>query len=103
RARITGFPWDLLGYAQVDNLVLTMLAPFGGVMLLSFVVAAMSAIFAAAWIHENQRRRWSFALTGLLLAAALQAGVAYHPTHDAATHVATLLQENLVPGAVGRD
>jgi len=103
RARVTGFPWDLLGYAQVDNLVLTMLAPFGGVMLLSFVIAAVGALFAAAWLAENQRRRWSFALAGLLLAAALQAGAAYHPPSDASTHVATLLQENLVPGAVGRE
>ena len=103
RARITGFPWDLLGYAQVDNLVLTRLAPLGGVMLLSFVIAAVSTLCAAAWLAGNQRRRWSFALGGLVLAAALQAGVAYHPPADAATHVATLLQENLVPGAMGRE
>jgi apolipoprotein N-acyltransferase len=102
RARITGFPWDLLGYAQVDNLVLTMLAPFGGVMVLSFVIAAVGTLFAAAWLAGNQRHRWSFALAGLMLAAALQAGVAYHPPDDPATHVATLLQENLVPGAMGR-
>ncbi|HEY5328683.1 MAG TPA: apolipoprotein N-acyltransferase [Acidobacteriaceae bacterium] len=102
RARITGFPWDLLGYAQVDNLVLTMLAPFGGVMLLSFVIAAVGTLFAAAWLAENRRLRWGFALAGLVLAAVLQTGVAYRPPVDAATHVATLLQENLVPGAMGR-
>lgn len=103
RARITGFPWDLLGYAQVDNLVLTMLAPVGGVMLLSFVIAAVSSVFAAAWLVKNQRHRWSFALGGLVLAAALQAGAAFRLPYDAAAHVATLLQENLVPGAMGRE
>jgi len=30
RARITGLPWDLLGYAQVDNPLLTRLAPLVG-------------------------------------------------------------------------
>jgi len=29
RSRITGFPWDLLGIAQVDNPLLTRLAPRG--------------------------------------------------------------------------
>lgn len=102
RAKITGFPWDLLGYAQVDNLVLTALAPFGGVMLLSFAIAALGTLFAAAWLTENPRQRWSFALAGSMLVCALQAGVVYRPPADAAAHVATLLQENLVPGAVGR-
>ena len=103
RARITGFPWDLLGYAQVDNTVLTILAPVGGVMLLSFVIATVCTLFAAAWLGENRRRRLSFALAGLVLAAVLQAGVFYHPPDDPATHFATLLQENLVPGAMGRE
>src|SRR5665213_1565597 len=45
RARITGFPWDLLGYTQVDNLTLTGMAPWTGVMGLSFVIAAINALW----------------------------------------------------------
>jgi apolipoprotein N-acyltransferase len=56
RARITGFPWDLLGYTQVENPLLTSLAPLGGVMLLSFVIAAVSAVFAAALFAGTSRR-----------------------------------------------
>jgi apolipoprotein N-acyltransferase len=103
RARITGFPWDLLGYAQVDNPVLTMLAPLGGVMLLSFVIAAVAALFAAAWLAENPRRRWSFALSGLVFAGGLQAGAVHRLATDSAAHIATLLQENLIPGSVVRE
>jgi apolipoprotein N-acyltransferase len=103
RARITGFPWDLLGYTQVENPLLTSLAPLGGVMLLSFVIAAVSAVFAAALFAWTSRRRWTFLLAGLLIAAGLQAGALHHPAADPATRSAVLLQENLAVGADGRD
>jgi apolipoprotein N-acyltransferase len=99
RARITGFPWDLLGYTQVDNSALTVLAPIGGVMLLSFVIAAVNSLFAAAFIARDRR---TFALNAVLLAALLQAGSLCHPAADVATHSAVLLQENLSVGAASR-
>ena len=40
RGRITGFPWDLLGYAQIDNLTLIRMAPWTGVFGLSLIIAA---------------------------------------------------------------
>lgn len=99
RARVTGFPWDLLGYAQVENTALLTLAPFGGVMLLSFIIACVSALFAAAWLDPGRRKIWfgSAIAAGILL----QAGAAYHPKADEAPYTATLLQQNLVPGAAG--
>src|ERR1700734_1106015 len=45
RARITGLPWDLFGIAQVDNSLLTRLAPITGAYGLSFVVAAVNALW----------------------------------------------------------
>jgi apolipoprotein N-acyltransferase len=42
-ARITSFPWDQLGYSQVDNGLLTQLAPWTGVYGISFVLAAVNA------------------------------------------------------------
>ncbi len=104
RARITGFPWDLLGYTQVDNGALTMLAPLGGVMLLSFIIAAINAVFAAAFLVSTRTLRRGFAAAAILLAVAAQSGTAYHPPEDDAgsPHYVTLLQENLTVGVPGR-
>jgi len=45
RARITGFPWDQLGIAQVDNSLLTRLAPIAGAYGLSFVIVAVNVLW----------------------------------------------------------
>ena len=45
-ARIPGFPWDQLGYSQVDNGLLTRLAPWTGVYGITFVLAGVNALFA---------------------------------------------------------
>ena len=42
RARITAFPWDLLGIAQVDNPLLLRLAPVTGAYGISFLIAAVN-------------------------------------------------------------
>ena len=54
RARITGFPWDLLGNSQIDNLLLTRLAPLTGVMGLSFVLVSVSALAAGALLSRKR-------------------------------------------------
>ncbi len=100
RARITGFPWDLLGYSQVDNFLLTRLTPLAGVMALSFVVAAGNSLFTAAWITTG-RRRVILVAAGLLFALTLQAAGTHQPPADSAPHLATLMQENLAVGATG--
>ncbi len=101
RARITGFPWDLLGYTQVDNAMLTRVAPIGGVMLLSYVIVALNALFAAAVIANSKRARWSIFGVALIIASALQAGALYHPPPDVAANSAVLLQENLTVNSQG--
>ena len=68
RARITGFPWDLLGYTQVDNLALTRLAPWTGVMGISFVIAAVNALWLVR--PESTRLKYLPASIALLLTAA---------------------------------
>jgi len=103
RARITGFPWDLLGYTQVENFLLVRLAPLGGVMLLSFVVAAINAGFAAAALSATTKRRARFGCAATALAVLLSGLGRVAPPADAAGHTATLLQENLKVGAEGRD
>jgi len=93
-ARITSVPWDQLGYAQVDNLFLTPLAPFAGVYGLSFVLAGANALFAAALL-TTARSRLVCAVSGVLLVAILQPGsfVAAAPSPTSA--YAVLLQPNI--------
>src|SRR5271157_5020047 len=42
-ARITSVPWDQLGYSQVDNAILTQLAPWTGAYGIGFVLVAANA------------------------------------------------------------
>jgi apolipoprotein N-acyltransferase len=91
RYHITSFPWDLLGTAIVDNMLVTRLAPYTAVYGLSFLIVAVNALIAAFFLVPG--RVAGFA--GLLAAVALQAGTLYRPAASAATHEATLLQSNL--------
>jgi apolipoprotein N-acyltransferase len=54
-ARIPEFPWDLLGYSQVDNGMLTLLAPWTGVYGISFVLAGVNAIAATTWVLRPKK------------------------------------------------
>ncbi|HEX4154596.1 MAG TPA: apolipoprotein N-acyltransferase [Acidobacteriaceae bacterium] len=101
RARITGFPWDLLGYTQVDNLLLTRMVPWTGVFGLSLLIAIVNML----WTLPAAKIRRQIAIPGVVVAA-LAAGAAtwieFHPPYvaPAATSAsAILLQENLSVGA----
>jgi apolipoprotein N-acyltransferase len=100
RARITGFPWDLLGYTQVDSLVLMRLAPFAGVMGLSLLVAAVNALWVAPFLFAKSQARWLTAIAALM-ATSLAVGTAsrFAPILAPPHETATLLQENLSVGA----
>ncbi len=101
RARVTGFPWDLLGVAQVDNPVLRRLAPWTGVCGMSFVIAGVNAL----WLLRLQvrDRRWvrpALAVVGTVVVAgyvvlALRPG---RQPEQGALAQATLVQENLLVG-----
>jgi len=56
RTRITGFPWDLLGVAQVDNVPLARIVRFTGVYGISFEIMVVNTAFAAAFIIRRNRR-----------------------------------------------
>ncbi|MDE1152064.1 MAG: apolipoprotein N-acyltransferase [Micavibrio sp.] len=102
RARITGFPWDLLGYAQVDNFALTRLAPWGGVMALSLVIATVNALFAAGLLLAPGRlRRVAFAGATLVACLLITLGIVWKPAALAAPQQAVLVQDNLKVGAEG--
>ena len=54
RDRVTGFPWDLIGYTQIDNLTLVRIAPWTGVFGLSLVIAAVNMLWACANCKVSQ-------------------------------------------------
>jgi apolipoprotein N-acyltransferase len=101
RDRVTGFPWDLLGYTQVDNLPLTRMAPWTGVFGISLVVAAINML----WALPVAKLRRTTARSVLLLAGTVTAIVLWLQFARPAvnlpqTHAsAVLLQENLSVGA----
>ncbi len=71
RTYITGFPWDLLGTTQIDNIPLCRLATITGVYGISFEIALVNTAFAAAFLVPAARRK-------VLLTAALAATIALH-------------------------
>jgi apolipoprotein N-acyltransferase len=101
RTRVTGFPWDLLGVAQVDNLLLTRLAPFTGVYGLSFVIAAVNAVWLSR-ISLKERRYTRTVLTtvgvAIFVLYILFLRDIQTPVREGTGAIATLLQENLEVG-----
>lgn len=94
RARITGFPWDLLGTAQVDNIPLSTLATLTGVYGVSFVIALVNAGIVAAWLAPPVRRRRLLPMI-VVIAAMLQLGALVHPKALPAPEQANLVQQNI--------
>jgi apolipoprotein N-acyltransferase len=94
-ARIPGFPWDLLGYSQVDSHFLMLLAPWTGVYGISFLLAAGNT-----WILAliSRRRRFGFGaglVTLLLIFFLSYGGSKLKEAAPAATATAVLVQPNL--------
>jgi apolipoprotein N-acyltransferase len=94
RARITGFPWDLLGTAQVDNIPFTRIATFTGVYGLSFGIFVVNALYAGAFLSRTDRRR-QLATAATIVALALQLGTLAKVPMVQTTHIARLVQQNL--------
>ena len=91
RTYITGFPWDLLGTTQIDNIPLSRIATVTGVYGISFEIALVNTAVAAAFLVPYARRK-------LLLTAALASAIALHagklekPAALSAPRGATLVQ-----------
>ncbi len=102
RARITGLPWDLLGIAQVDNPLLTRLAPITGAYGLSFVIAAVNALWLLRIrVREHRFTRPALTIAGVAIVVLYVAGLRLlgNPKVSPTTATATLVQENLEVGA----
>jgi apolipoprotein N-acyltransferase len=94
RTRVTGFPWLLLGTAQVDNASLSRIATWTGVYGISFEIVLVNVALAAAFLIPKEKR--GAMLTAALAAAVvLQAGRLIEPPAAKADHIALLVQENV--------
>jgi apolipoprotein N-acyltransferase len=94
-ARFTKVPWDLLGYSQIDNFLLTRLAPFTGVYGLTFVLIVGNALIAWGLLASTPKRRIAILISGLLAAVVLQNGDHFAPPAAPVQATAVLLQQNL--------
>jgi apolipoprotein N-acyltransferase len=94
RTRVTGFPWNLLGIAQVDNIALCRITGWTGVYGISLEIALVNVALAAAFLVPRQKR--GAMLTAALAAAAvLQAGRLVEAPPAKADHAALLVQQNV--------
>jgi len=99
RTRITAFPWELLGYSQTANFALTRITTITGVYGLSFEIALVNSVFAAAFLVPDgagaqNRRKWLL-VAGCVAAVILQAGQLLVPDRAAADRTAILVQPNI--------
>jgi apolipoprotein N-acyltransferase len=98
RTRVTGFPWNLLGIAQVDNAALSRISQWTGVYGISFEIAVVNVAVAAAFL-VLRKKRGPLLVAALASAAVLQAGQLIDPPTSIADHTALLVQENIDVGA----
>ena len=94
RTRITGYPWNLLGTAQVDNIALSRIATATGVYGISFEIVLVNVGLAAAFLIPRQKRGAMLA-AALAAAAVLQAGRLVEAPPARADHAALLVQQNI--------
>jgi apolipoprotein N-acyltransferase len=94
RERITGFPWNLLGTAQVDNIPLSRITTWTGVYGISFEIMLVNAAVAAAFLVPKKKRSMLL-MAAVAAAAVLQAGRLVGAPALLTDHTALLVQENL--------
>jgi apolipoprotein N-acyltransferase len=99
-ARITSVPWDQLGYSQVDNAIVSRLAPWTGVYGISFVLVTANALLAGGlFLIRRTKNRFAgrrvWAVCGTVLLVSGFGGLWVTPPKPAPTATAVLIQPNL--------
>jgi apolipoprotein N-acyltransferase len=94
RTRITGFPWNLLGIAQVDNISLCRIATWTGVYGISFEIVLVNVAIAAAFLIPKTKRT-AMLIAAMAAAAVLQAGSLVNPPAASTDRSAVLVQQNI--------
>jgi apolipoprotein N-acyltransferase len=91
-----GFPWNLVGYAAAHSLVLAQLTAFGGVWLLSFLVAAIGALVFWAflqWLSGKKAAAITAIVTVGMVVFIVEVGVTWIPP-SASDRTARLVQSD---------
>jgi apolipoprotein N-acyltransferase len=94
RTLVTGFPWNLLGTAQVDNISLSRITTWTGVYGVSFEIMLVNVAVASAFLVPRKKRN-ALLVASLAAAAVLQAGSLVDAPALSTDHSALLVQENL--------
>jgi apolipoprotein N-acyltransferase len=94
RTRISGFPWDLLGVTQVNNISLARIATVTGVYGVSFEIMVVNVALAAAFLLRRDRRK-PLLVAALAAAVVLQGTRWINPPPLPTDHIAALVQENI--------
>ncbi len=94
RTLVTGFPWNLLGTAQVDNISLSRITTWTGVYGVSFEIMLVNVAVAAAFLVPK-KRRGTLLIASFVAAAVLQAGRLVEAPAVPADRAALLVQENI--------
>jgi len=94
RTRVTGFPWNLLGIAQVDNIALCRITAWTGVYGISFEIMLVNVALAAVFLVPR-KKRGALLAAALASAAVLQSGRLIEAPLVVADHAALLVQANI--------
>jgi apolipoprotein N-acyltransferase len=94
-ARFTSVPWDQLGYSQIDNSLITQIAPLTGVYGITFVLVAANALLAGGVVLTQRAHRIRSVIAAVLVIAAVAAGLLIQPAKPPAPATAVLVQPNL--------
>ena len=97
-ARITSVPWDQLGYSQVDNALVSQLAPWTGVYGISLLLVAVNALIVSGRIPTAGKRNWTWSAVGAALMMAAVTALVYQPGRPSTSATAVLVQPNLDVG-----
>jgi len=93
RTHIVSFPWNLFGYAQIDNAELVQIATVTGIYGVSFTIMVVNVLIAFAWFNVSRRKLLLPAM--VCVAVAMQSLSHVQPTKSETNQNATLLQPNL--------
>ena len=94
RTLVTGFPWNLVGTAQVDNISLSRITTWTGVYGVSFEIMLVNVALAAAFLVPKKKRS-TLLIASLAAAAVLQAGRLVEAPAIPVDRAALLVQENI--------
>src|SRR4051812_2419290 len=95
RARVFGFPWDLLGTVLVDNIPLSRIASVTGVYGLSFEIMLMNAALVAI-LYGRRERRILMLAAAVLIIGIVETGTYMEPPKAIPTGTARLVQQNIL-------